>query len=85
MKTGKVLLVMCCCAVMAGSAVAVIKGDGEYEGTSPPAPDGMAFVKAGTTPGGYVTITNAFLIDAYEVTNQKMAYLLQWAYNQTPH
>ena len=54
------------------------------EGTSRPAPDGMVFVAAGTTPGGYVTITNAFWIDRYEVTNQKMAGVLQWAHDQKP-
>ena len=34
--------------------------------TAPPAPDDMILVAAGTTPGGYVTITNAFWITGWK-------------------
>ena len=51
--------------LLASAALPCLAGD--------PAPNDTVFVAAGTTPGGYVTITNAFWIDRYEVTNQEMA------------
>ena len=78
--------------LLTSTALPCLAGDPEVSnvraepraGTSPPPPDDMIFVAAGTTPGGYVSITNTFLIDKYEVTNERMADVLQWAYNQSP-
>jgi formylglycine-generating enzyme required for sulfatase activity len=48
------------------------------------APDDSVHVAAGTAPGGTPTISEPFYISRYEVTNQEMVDVLQWAYNQIP-
>jgi len=56
-------------------------------GTNPnagPVPSGMVFAAPGTAAGGTPTVSVGFWIDKFEVTNQKMAEVLQWAYDQSP-
>ncbi|MFC1451863.1 SUMF1/EgtB/PvdO family nonheme iron enzyme [Verrucomicrobiota bacterium] len=52
--------------------------------TASQAPEGMVYVAAGTAAGGSPTVSEGFYIDEYEVTNQKMVDVMQWAYGQNP-
>ena len=46
------------------------------------APNGFVAVPAGTAAGGTPTITEPFYISTYEVTNDQMRQVMQWAYDQ---
>lgn len=52
------------------------------DGTAPPVPNDMVYVAAGTAAGGTPTISEGYYIDKYEVTNEKMRQVMQWAYDQ---
>jgi formylglycine-generating enzyme required for sulfatase activity len=45
-------------------------------------PEGFVFVEAGTAAGGSPKIKEDFYIAKYEVTNEQMREVLQWAYDQ---
>ncbi len=51
-------------------------------GAPPPPPPGMVWAAAGTAAGGSPTVSEGFWIDKYEVTNEQMVEVLQWAYDQ---
>ncbi len=59
-----------------------------FTGTTPPSggepSDDFVYVEAGTDAGNNVTINEPFYICKYEVTNQQMADVMQWAFGQEP-